>query len=256
VSASIDYHHTAGINPAVVMGVNEASDAVGTVRLAMKNWCDCFEPWKRAAPKSLNAKMVLVKGTPPTREVTFDPAADEASTKVQSCLTEKLKALSVPHTSDRLEVPLPILTIHSGVDEELTVERPEVAFVHLDALRTQRSADVALALGARAGAVNIYDALVAKYKANPRSVTIKELKDRCQKLLEADDAWIAAVEKQQRSEERTLAFAKTQQAKDETWGEVATAAQGQVQASQTELETARSTRKQDEGACPKVTYSR
>jgi hypothetical protein len=104
--------------------------------------------------------------------------------------------------------------------------------------------------------VTVYDALVAKYKANPRSVAVKELKDRCQKLLEADEGWMAAVENQQRSEERTLAFAKAQQAKDESWGEVATAAQGQAQASQKELETARATRKNDEGACPKVTYSK
>jgi hypothetical protein len=256
VSASIDYQHSTGVNPAVVMGVNEASDAVGTIRLAMKEWCGCFEPWKSAAPKSLMAKVVLVKGTPTPTEVTFEPPTDEASGRVQSCVTEKLKALPVPHTSDRVEVPLPIFPIHSGVDEELAPDKPELAFLQLEAIRTQRAADVALAIGSRATAVTVYDGLVAKYKANPKSVTVKDLRERCQKLLQTDDAWIAGLEKQLRSEDRTLAFAKSQQAKDDSWGEVATAAHGQVEASQKELEGARATRKQDEGACPKVTYSK
>lgn len=256
VSASIDYQHTLGVNPGVVKGVNESSDALGAIRLAVKNWCECFEPWKSAPPRSLMGKVTLVKGTATPTQVTFDPAPDETSTKAQACLTEKLKALAIPHTSDKVEVPAPILLIHSGVDEELPADRPEVAFVQLDALRSQRAADVALAIGARGAAVTVYDGLVSKYKANPKSVTVKELKDRCQKLLEADDAWMAALEKQLGSEERTLAFARAQQAKDQSWGEVVTAAQGQVQATQKEMEAARATRKQDEGACPKVSYGK
>ncbi|HYX89915.1 MAG TPA: hypothetical protein VE782_00015 [Myxococcaceae bacterium] len=255
-SASIDYQHNAGVNPAVVMGVNESSDAVGTVRLAMKGWCECFEPWRSAAPRPLSATMVLVAGTKTPTEVSFIPPADDAAGKVQACVSQKLKALEVPHSSQKLTVPVPFILLHSGVDEAEAIapNTPEIAFLQLDALRSQRAAQVALAIGGRVGAVGVYDALVAKYKANPRSVTVKELRDRCQALLQADEAWISALDKQRQTEERTLAFAQKQQARDASWGEAVAAARGQVQATQKELEPARQTRQQDEGACPKVTY--
>jgi hypothetical protein len=253
-SASIDYQHNAAVNPAVVMGVNESSDAIGTIRLAMKSWCDCFEPWKSAPPKGLNGTATLVAATRTPSEVSFEPAPDEASGKVQACLSQKLKVLEIPHRSQRLMVPIPIILLHSGVEGPISEDRPDVAFLQLDALRSQRAAQVALAIGGRAGAVGVYDGLVAKYKANPRSVTVKELRDRCQALLRADEAWMSALEKQMKSEERTLAFAQKQQEKDASWGEAVAAARGQVQATQRELETAKQTRQQDEAACPKVTY--
>jgi hypothetical protein len=253
-SGSIDYQHNAGVHPTVVMGINESSDAIGTVRLAMKGWCDCFGPWKDAPPRTLMGKISLAAGAKAPTEVGFDPAADEASGKVQGCLAEKLKALEIPHTSAKLVVPLPIILLHSGIDEGVSEERPDVAFLQLDALRSQRAAEVALAIGGRVGAVGVYDGLVSKFKANPKSVTVKELRDRCLALLRADDAWISALERQMKSEERTFAFAEKQKAKDPSWGEAVAAARGQVQATQKELEMAKQTRQQDEGACPKVTY--
>src|SRR5512139_446886 len=50
VEGQIDFQHKIGVSPAVRMGVNEASDATGAIRLAIPKWCDCFAPWENKAP--------------------------------------------------------------------------------------------------------------------------------------------------------------------------------------------------------------
>jgi hypothetical protein len=38
------------------MGINEPSDAQGAIRLALPQWCSCFEPIKTQAPPELTAR--------------------------------------------------------------------------------------------------------------------------------------------------------------------------------------------------------
>ncbi len=39
-----------GASPSVEMGVNDASDIAGAIRLALPTWGDCFADWKSAPP--------------------------------------------------------------------------------------------------------------------------------------------------------------------------------------------------------------
>lgn len=255
VTGKLDFTHTVGQSPSVVMGVNEASDVIGAVRLALPGWCPCFEPWSTSAPKPLQAKLNLASASPTPTAVNFEPAADEAGTKVQACLQEKLTALSVPVKSEQLILPVNFLLIHSGVADPLPEgARPELALLQFDALRAQNAANVALALGSRANAARTYDGIVQKYKANPKAVTVADLKNRCQDMLAADDALLAAQERQLENEQKTLAFLQSQAAGNPEWAEAATAAQGQVDAAKKDIEQTRQLRAQDADACPKVKY--
>jgi hypothetical protein len=65
VSAEDTVPHFAGKSPSVQLGLNEASDVTGAVRLAQSSWCDCYAEWKDAPPHPLKATLSIAQGKPP-----------------------------------------------------------------------------------------------------------------------------------------------------------------------------------------------
>lgn len=264
VQGQIDFQHKVGASPAVVLGINEASDVTGTLRLEMGNWCDCFEPWKTAPPKSFDGTVSLVKAQPTPTSVDFQPTEDATVQQVQACVREKVMPLNLPHSSEQLKVPMRVLLIHSGINEPLPEGvPPELQFTQLEMLRAQRAGDVAMTLGTRTVVGQAWDKLVADYKAQAEaakktkklpSITLKQLQDQCAELLAADEAWIASLEKQLENEQRTLQFVQQRAQQDPAWQDVVPAAQKQVEGAQADLANAKKTREEDAAACPKARY--
>jgi len=200
----------------------------------------------------MRARISMSKTQPTPTEVTFTTEPkNEAERTAQTCLQSKLMAMEIPHTSEQLTVPYTFVLLNSGLEGALPEATPELNFLQLEAVRGQRAADAAIALGGRADAVAIYDAKVTAYQKNPKSVSVKELKDRCADLLAADDRLIAALEGQQKVEKEAVALLGQLQAKDGAYAEAATAAQAQEQATTAELDRAKKQREGDAGACPR-----
>jgi hypothetical protein len=248
VVGSADFRHGPN-SPAVKLGVNAASDVAGAVRLAQPGWCECWNGLGTNAPPALKAHLKLVPGK--AVEVSFDPASDPTATALIGCLGPKLAALPPSTANTELTVHYPFLLVNSAASQETPDAQPELQFIQLDLIRAQRAAEVALKIGARSNALRSYDALVAKYKAKPASVLIKELKDKCAAMVASDQLWISTLKAQGEVDARSLALATLLKSKDERWTEAAAAAQAQVAASQADVKKAEEVKVADQAVCPK-----
>jgi hypothetical protein len=180
VSGSITVQH-GPTSPLVRFGVNEASDVAGKVRLALRDWCDCFALLGGAAPPELEARLTVTKGRAAT--ATFD----RTESKLAQCLLPRLQAMDFLASAQELVVPIPLLLLNSTASTENEKAMPELQFAQLDAIRGRRASKQALAVGARNIAVLAYDGPVALYKKKAGGVTVKQIKDSCGALVRADD---------------------------------------------------------------------
>ena len=251
VAGHADYQHVE-VSPSVKMGVNEASDVAGLIRLAQTGWCDCYARWGDQPPRSLTLKLELGKDTP--ARATFEPTRDAASDGVAACLAEKVSAMKLPVKSTSLTLPYPFVFVHSGLDRDLAGEPPDVRFLQLDGLRGQRAADSALRVGARANAVREYDGWVAKYKASAKAVPLKQLRASCAGLVKSDDDWISALTLQVEVERQTATLTRELEARDPFWTPASVEAHQKLADGETDLAKARATRTADEAVCPKEHY--
>lgn len=251
-SGSMEFKHGAA-SPGVHFGKNEASDVAGAMRLATPTWCECFASWGSAGePTTLRMKLALRKDK--EVEATVEPTNEPATDAVAQCLVGKTKALALPLKSDELSMTYPFIFIDSSRASGLPNAAPELKFVQLDAQRGQAAAKVALAIGDRINAVTTYDALVAKYNAKKSFSLVKELKDKCAKLVAADDTWISALESQRQVDQATLDLATEMAAKDQAWAEAKTAAEQAVAATTADVTKANETKVADQRVCPKERY--
>lgn len=265
VTAHAEFVHDATKLPAVQMGLNVVSDAAGLIRLSIPTWCDCFEPWKAAPSKLLKSKLKLTKPqlkegeqelppTSPPTSATVEPTQDAVADQVGACIQQKLAQLPFKTTVNELEIPYQYAFVNSNMADQLPDAPSWVQFAHLDAVRGQRSAEAAIAVGARSSAENIYNTLVAKYQKD-QSVPVATLKDRCKALLKADEDWAKAIQNQLAVDERMLALvASLKKAEGDQWVDAETAAQQQVEETKKTLEVAQKTRASDAGACPVERY--
>lgn len=244
-----EVHHKAGVSPTVQLGLNEASDLTGAVRLAQTGWCDCYADWKAAPPRALKATLKVIKGAAP--QATFEPSADPAAQKVAACLAGKVATLQVKTESRELVVPYTFYFVHSGQVAPLPEAAPEQQFRQTEAVRGQRSAATVVALGARTAAAVAYDGLVQKYNADPAAVSVDDLKGKCAALVAADDSWIAALEKQLQSEQQTLAAVQQLKAQDPAWAKAEGAAQSAADQTRQDIDAAKKMKTSDTGACPR-----
>jgi hypothetical protein len=259
VESHLEIDHLAGVNPAVVLGVNDASDVAAAVRLALPGWGECFAEWKNAPPRLLraNLKAARAKDASPAvllASVAFEPTADPAAGKVAACLEGKLKTLAIkPPQGESVTVPYVFRLVHSGIDGALPDAPPDLQLVELDLQRARRLSEVAIAIGERAQVLASYDDRVKRYKAKARpEVTLAELSDECTALLAAGDKLLVAAERQTATEDATHLFAESHKAKDPAWTEAEATAAKSLSESQRELATYRTLRKKDESACPKL----
>ena len=232
---------------AVVFGINPASDAAGTIRLAQPSFCSCYAELGTKPAPVLVANLKLLKEKP----VEVELEANLVPT-VAACVSEKLKALKLP--SADVQLPYQFLLKNAYADGATPGAQPALQFQQLDGLRAQKTADVLLAVGQRVPVARAYDALVAKYKATrPEKAwpLIGELKTKCAALLAADDVWVASLKTLVAVYQSSLDMAKTEKAKDAAWGPVEDALARQMGDTSQELARVEGQRKNDEGACPK-----
>jgi len=249
VNAEVQYKHIASVMPSVKMGVSEASDVAGAIRLAQGSFCDCYAPWKDADPVLLKAQVKLTQTGAPA--VTMEPSQNPAGSQVAACLQPKVAALPLKTTATELTAPYTFMFLNSARGLFDNAE-PPIAFAQYELVRNQHLAAGVIAMGARTQAAEAYDALVNKYKKDPASVSLDQLKNGCGALTQADDAYITSLQKQLEVEQRALAMFTDLAAKDAAWAPVKDGTQSNVDETKKDIENGKKFKESDLQACPKV----
>lgn len=247
---SFPFQHNAATMSAVKMGMSEASDVAGTIRMAQPGFCDCYGAWKDAEPGVLKASVKLKKGA--AAAVTFDPSTDATATQVAACLSPKVTALPLKSTSDEMTAPYTFAFANSTGAGLFANATPPMAFAQYDAVRTQYFGASLVADGGRLVAAEAYDALVQQYKKDPSSVTIKQLQVSCDGMLKGHDAYVEAVEKQLALEEKAVTMVTEFAAKDANWNATKEAIMQVPAQSKQDLEKAKAARTEDAAICAKL----
>ena len=148
-------------NTGVRMGINEASDVEGTVRLALPQWCSCFDDYKTKAPPQLSGMVTLTRkdmldkpdrfklpdGTVPKQLLPVSsalagPAGDANASKAAACINGKVNTLPLTSKAEQFLTPVQLLLVNSNSTEQLPASAlPPLRFVQLDSTREQRQAD-------------------------------------------------------------------------------------------------------------------
>ncbi|MGZ6132609.1 MAG: hypothetical protein ACXWLF_11315, partial [Myxococcaceae bacterium] len=264
----------------VRLGMNESSDVVGAIRLALPQWCSCFESLRTQAPPELVGPVVVVR--PDIAQYadrmkladggssSKDPvqpaltATEPSGAKAATCLNGQISKLQFKTTPEQLTVPMQILLVNSGASGFAPGSPPLMQFAQLDVIREQRQADAFAALARRQNVANTYDAQVQSYQAAAASkdakkrkaagAMVKDLKTGCADLVKADDTYTKALEDESAVEQQALALAQTLKAKDPSWADAEKAAQGAVADTQKQIDAAKQLRNANEKACPKEKF--
>jgi hypothetical protein len=265
----------------VRMGINEASDVEGAIRLAVPQWCSCFEPVKTQAPPELVGSVTL------TREditkyadrlkapdggavinkgvVSALQPSDPSGAQVASCVNQHVEALPLKSNSEQLLVPVQLLLVNSNGSTEMPAGTlPPLQFAQLDAVRELKQSQAFAALARRQQVANAYDAQVQAYQAGASSkdpkkrkaagAMVKELKGGCAALVKADDDYTRALEGEAAVEQQALTLAQNLKAKDPSWAEAEKASAAAVADTQKQIDAAKQPRAANEKACPKEKF--
>ncbi|QRO00954.1 hypothetical protein JRI60_18920 [Archangium violaceum] len=251
VQSESTFIHELNNSPSVKFGINPGSDFSGAVRLGQPTWCDCYTGFDSKIPPLLKANVDLKKGAATAADITFDPVGTPEGDQLAACLKGKMMALPAKLEVDQLKFSYRFVHFNSQVTELSADLPPEQRFFQLELVRNQRSADAAIALGTRANAAEVYDAIVAKYQKTKDWKLIDELKAKCATLVEATQSMVSAIDAQLKVDQSTLAIAQELKAKDESWAEVETKTQVIINATQQDLDNAQKRLADDKSICPK-----
>lgn len=259
VKGEIKVVHRKGENPTVTLGINQPSDIFAAIRLGQQGWCDCY-PDATATPPTVRAEFEVLPDATGLTNVTFVPVSDAVDGGAQeagdaaltACLTEKLSALQVAPAAKHWKLPYVFEHGNAYAAAPAPNASPFVQFQHHTARRSQAQARAAMAAGDADIARGDYDALVSRYQKNSKSVSIKQLVDGCKRLVDADDAFISALEKLRSVGTDTQAFANAQVDSDSQWSDVVSQATEAVAKTDADLAAAKAQRESDNKACPKV----
>jgi hypothetical protein len=266
VESETTFVHEAANSPSVKFGINPGSDFSGAVRLGLPTWCDCYAGFANKAPPLLKATVHLKKQAPAkdaqpkegeapapqsASTITFDPVGTPEGDQLASCLQAKMQAIPTKLETDELKFPYRFVHFHSGATEPAADLPPELRFFQLELVRSQRSAEAAIAFGARANAAEAYDAIVSKYQKTKDWKLIDELKAKCKGLVASAQGWVDSINAQMQVDQATLALAQELKAKDAAWAEVETKSQEVLTGTQQDLTNAQTRLKDDQAACPK-----
>jgi hypothetical protein len=268
-------------NQMVRMGLNEASDVEGTIRLALPQWCSCFEPIKTQAPPELQGSVTLTRedmaksadrapskdgGTVSGKAVTAALQPSEPSgAQVASCVNQRIEALPLKTSSQQFIVPTRILLLNSqGSATTPANTPPQLQFAQMDAVRELRQAEAFAALTRRQNVANAYDATVQAYQAAANSkdskkrrtadAMVKDLKGGCAALLKADDEYTKTLESEAAVEQEALTLAQSLKAKDPAWGDAEKASAAELAETRKQIDASKQLRMANEKACPKEKF--
>ncbi len=205
VTNAFDYQHDVNQDPSVVMGINEISDLVGSIRVATPTWCDCFEPLKESVPGAIPMKVDLKKAEGATdggSAITVAASVDQAladggagvDATLSQCLVGKLQTLPFSTMKSQQDI-FPYFFIFTNFEArgDQQVADLNVRFTQLDLQRGQRTADRLLTFAKLNTAAAGYTELVNKYKAKPASVTRTQLVTRCNAMVKADEEYVSVL---------------------------------------------------------------
>jgi len=256
VAAEVDFIHTRDTLPGVKKGVNELSDEAGKIRAALPSFCGCFEAWREARPREIemavNLRRYKDEGNAYEAPVSLHPhevivptKLDGADAQVVACLQESIQGMTFKVPKREVDIPFYFTFIDSRRDGPVNGLAPWLQHKQLEAVRTRRFAELAMAMGARSSAARNYDALVERWKQD-HSVKVEALTRSCQGLLHSDDAWAAAAQRKLEVEKASLPVA-TQVGKEAV-------VSAKILESERVLASASEIRKEDEQACPKTSW--
>jgi hypothetical protein len=251
VTSESTFVHEAANSPSVKFGINPGSDFSGAVRLGQTGWCDCYAGFATKTPPILKANVELKKGAANAVAITFDPVGNPDGDALAACLQGKMMAVPAKLEVDQLKFPYRFIHFNSKSTEPSPELTPELRFFQLELERNQRSANAAIAFGARANAAEAYDAIVSKYQKTKDWKLIDELKAKCKALVDSTQGWITTIDAQLKVDQATLALAQELKAKDAAWGEVETKSQEVINGTQQDLANAQKRLADDQAACPK-----
>ncbi|NBD13189.1 MULTISPECIES: hypothetical protein [Corallococcus] len=255
VESTYEYEHATANNPSVTLGINEGSDFSGAVRLAEKDWCECFAGYKASTPPVLAFDIHIMKGQPNPTEVTFKPTGSTEGDQLASCLKAKVAAMPTKATGE-LKFPFRFVYFNSQAPLEASADMPpELRFFQLELARTQTAAASAIAYGERSNAAETYDAVVQKYTKTKDYKLASELSSKCNALVESATAWVNALKAQETVDQTTLTLVQGLKAKEENWAPVETASQEALANTQKDVAGAQQRLAADQSACPKVNYT-
>jgi len=265
----------------VRLGINEASDVVGTIRLALPQWCSCFESLKTAAPPELTGSVTLTRediakyadripmkdgGIGSTKGViaALQPT-DPSGAQAASCVNQKIEALPLKTTNEQFIVPAQILLLNSHGSPTMPANTPPaLQFAQMDVVRELRQAEAFAALTRRQNVANAYDAQVQAYQAAVKSkdskkrksadAMVKDLKSGCAALVKVDDEYTKSLLSQAEVEQEAVTLAQTLKAKDPAWGQAEQASAGALADTQKQVDASKQLRAANEKACPKEKY--
>lgn len=265
----------------VRMGINEASDVQGTIRLALPQWCTCFEPTRTEPPPEFVGSVTLTREeitkfadrlkAPDGGAVISKPvvaslqASDPSGAPLASCLNQRIETLPLKSSSEQLGVPAQILLVNSnGSLSTPGGVAPPLQFAQLDAVRERRQAEAFAALARRQNVANAYDAQVQAYQAAANSKDakkrksasgmVKDLKAGCAALVKADDEYTRALEAEATVEQQAVTLAQTLKAKDPSWSEAEKASLGAMADTQKQIDASKQLRAANDKACPKEKF--
>src|SRR5678816_2570660 len=180
-------------NNMIRMGLNEASDIQGTIRLALPQWCSCFEPVKNQAPPELAGSVTLTRedvakyadrmpskdgGTVSSKGVSaaLQPS-DPSGAQVASCVGQRIESLPLKSANEQFIVPAQLFLLNSQGSSTMPANTPpQLQFAQMDVVREQRQAEAYAALARRQNVANAYDAQVQAYQAAAASKDSKKRK--------------------------------------------------------------------------------
>ncbi|SEN24458.1 hypothetical protein SAMN05444354_13517 [Stigmatella aurantiaca] len=251
LEATAEFIHERNNRTTVTMGLNEGSDFSAAVRLAQPQWCECYATYATQAPPLLNARIKLTQASQTPAEVTFEPSGSTEGDQLAACLKEKIAALPAKTTSQELTFPYRFVHFNSQATEASASMPADLRFLQQELVRNQRTANTALAIGARENAAAVYEVLANKYRENPRKnyTLIPQLREKCAALETAAQAWVTAVEAQLAGDQQTLTLIQELKAKDPAWTDAETAAQTALGKTQADLQTAQKGRQDDANVC-------
>jgi len=267
----------------VRLGVNDSSDVVGTIRLALPQWCACFDSIKTQAPPELTGSVTLLRpdyvqyadrlpdpkdgGVKITKAVTSAlQSTDPSGAQAAACMNDRVNTLPpFKITPDILTVPVQLLLVNSNAPAGSSASAPpSLQFAQLDAAREQKEAESFAALTRRQTVANAYDAQVQAYqtasnskdpkKRHAAGAMIKDLKSGCAALVKADDEYAKALEGEAAVEQQALQLAQTLKATDPSWADAEKASGGMLADTQKQIDAAKQLRAANDKACPKEKF--
>jgi hypothetical protein len=292
VEYQTEFTHDQDTGVSVKFGLNPGSDYSGGVRLGQPSWCDCYAGFANKVPPSLQATVNLrrikssqeealanartlplpsgmqgdartaqksaeevEKSLPVAVDITFDPAGAPEGDQLAACLKEKMMTVPMKLEADQLKFTYRFAHLNSRATEPASHLAPELRFFQMDLMRGQRSADAAIAIGARDGAAAAYDAVVAQFQTASKRKQLdllSELTTKCGALVTTSQRIVDAIGAQLQVDQQSLTLTQELKAKDPSFGEIETRLQEAVGATQQDLDNAQKRLEADKAICAKL----